>query len=84
MVTCIPVAPDGTVDPRWGRAARVAVMRVEGGEIARFLQEHRVELVVADHMGGHMVRMLEGMGIVVRLAAAGQATAAVASAARSS
>jgi predicted Fe-Mo cluster-binding NifX family protein len=84
MVTCIPVAPDGTVDPRWGRAARVAVMRVEGGEIARFLQEHRVELVVADHMGGHMARMLEGMGIAVRLGAAGQATAAVASAARSS
>lgn len=34
MVVCVPVTPDGRIDPSWGRAARVAVMRVEGGVIA--------------------------------------------------
>ncbi|CAB1127904.1 Nitro_FeMo-Co domain-containing protein [Candidatus Hydrogenisulfobacillus filiaventi] len=26
---CVPVNPDGTIDPRWGRAARVALVDVE-------------------------------------------------------
>jgi predicted Fe-Mo cluster-binding NifX family protein len=33
MVICIPVLADGTVDPRWGRAQRVAVARVSGGAV---------------------------------------------------
>ncbi len=28
MIVCIPVMPDGSVDPRWGRAERVAVATV--------------------------------------------------------
>jgi predicted Fe-Mo cluster-binding NifX family protein len=33
MVICVPVMPDGRVDQRWGRAARVAVARIEAGTI---------------------------------------------------
>jgi predicted Fe-Mo cluster-binding NifX family protein len=33
MVICIPVTPDGQVDGGFGRAARVAVIRVDGGEV---------------------------------------------------
>ena len=29
MVVCVPVGPDGAIDPRWGRAHRVAVAQVE-------------------------------------------------------
>ena len=34
MIVCVPVGPDGSVDPRWGRAERVAIATVEGGDIA--------------------------------------------------
>lgn len=33
MVICVPVGPDGMVDPRWGRAAQVRVIHLERGEI---------------------------------------------------
>jgi len=33
MVVVIPVTEDGQVDPRWGRAERVAVAVVEGGDV---------------------------------------------------
>jgi len=33
MVICIPVTPDGAVDGGFGRASRVAVLRVEDGAI---------------------------------------------------
>jgi predicted Fe-Mo cluster-binding NifX family protein len=33
MIVCVPVTPDGQVDPRWGRAARVAVATIDGGQI---------------------------------------------------
>ena len=33
MVICVPVTPDGAIDTSWGRAARVAVIRVEDGAI---------------------------------------------------
>ena len=36
MIVCVPVQPDGTVDPRWGRARRIAVAEVRDGEIARW------------------------------------------------
>ena len=103
MRVCVPVTPNGQVDPRWGRAQRVAVADVNaatiagweefdvgwdrshdaGGEgqhharVARFLHEHRVEGVVADHMGPGMAQMLARMGIAVRLGAAGVARSAV-------
>ena len=33
MMVCIPVTDDGMVDPRWGKADRVAVAEVVGGSI---------------------------------------------------
>ena len=48
----------------------------EGGHharIARFLREHNVEAVVANHMGPPMEQMLGKMRIEVRLGAAGSA-----------
>ena len=33
MKVCVPVTADGQVDPRWGRADRVAVAEVADGEI---------------------------------------------------
>jgi predicted Fe-Mo cluster-binding NifX family protein len=103
MVVCVPVTPDGNVDGGFGRAARVAVMRVEDGaiaaaevhavgwdvlhdegpegshhaRIARFLIEHRVEAVVAGHVGPPMVHTMGRMGIRVAMGAAGDARTAV-------
>lgn len=34
MVVCVPVMSDGQIDPRWGRAARVAIVDVEDGAVA--------------------------------------------------
>jgi len=56
---CVPVAPDGTIDPRWGRAARVAVARLEGGRIAAW-DEHDVSWDVLHDVGtegGHHARV---------------------------
>jgi len=33
MLVCVPVTTDGQVDPRWGRAARVAVGEVRDGSL---------------------------------------------------
>lgn len=107
MILCAPVTMTGEIDPRWGRAARVAVVEVhdseviswqgfdvawdalhdagsEGGHharVARFLQEHRVEVVVANHMGDPMAQMLTQMGIGSWLGADGDARQAILAAA---
>lgn len=108
MLACVPVTSDGLVDPRWGRADRVAIVEVSGdtvanwqefdvgwgalhdagserrhhARVARFLLEHRVQMVVADHMGQGMLRMLQTMGITVHLGAAGEARQAIGDAVR--
>lgn len=33
MTVCVPVTADGMIDPRWGRADRVAVASTDGGRI---------------------------------------------------
>ncbi len=99
MVVCVPVTADRLIDPRWGRADRVAIAEVTGNgiadwqeydvgwstlhdagtegshhaRVARFLQDHHVEAVVANHMGMGMMHMLERMGLEVRLGAMGDA-----------
>jgi predicted Fe-Mo cluster-binding NifX family protein len=99
MMVCVPVTGDGLIDPRWGRADRVAIAEVtargiggwqefdvgwstlhdEGTEgshharVARFLLDHHVEAVVANHMGEPMVHTLQQMGLEVRLGATGDA-----------
>ncbi len=106
MIVCVPVGNDGAVDPRWGRAARVALATVAkgaitdwhevdvewdvlhdtGGEgahharVARFLRGNHVEVVVAHHMGAGMSRMLDTMGVAVKLGAEGDPRLAVLSA----
>jgi predicted Fe-Mo cluster-binding NifX family protein len=107
MVICVAVTADGRIDPRWGRAERVAVVEMEAAAItgweeyavgwdalhsagpegahharvARFLREHHVDTVLADHMGEAMHHMLGKMGIAVRLGASGEARSAVTAAA---
>ena len=99
LVVCVPVTTEGLIDPRWGRADRVAITEVTGtgigawheyevrwkslhdagtegshhARLARFLQEHQVQAVVANHMGEPMVHMLERMGVKVWLGAVGDA-----------
>lgn len=41
MRVCVPITDDGEVDPRWGRAERVAVADVTQGEISGW-QEYTV------------------------------------------
>ena len=41
MRICVPVTNDGRIDPRWGRAERVAVASVEAGRLADW-KEHEV------------------------------------------
>lgn len=103
MIVCVPVTPVSEIDPRWGRAARVAIAEVDDGAIARwdeidvgwdvlhdagsegghharvarFLQEQGIEVVVANHMGDPMLKMLAAMGVQVRLGASGDARGAV-------
>jgi predicted Fe-Mo cluster-binding NifX family protein len=36
MILCVPVTPSGEVDPRWGRAATVAVADVRDGRIVQW------------------------------------------------
>lgn len=33
MIVCVPVNSDSTIDPRWGRADRIAVAEVLAGDI---------------------------------------------------
>jgi predicted Fe-Mo cluster-binding NifX family protein len=99
MIVCIPVAHDGLVDARWGRADRVAVATASAdmidtweefdvgwgrlhdsgtepshhARVARFLKDHAVEVVAANHMGPPMEHMLDKMGIQIHLGAAGNA-----------
>ena len=104
MVICVPVTVEGSIDPRWGRAGRVAIAEAtadgigswqefdvgwgelhdSGGEgahharVGRFLLDHHVEAVVANHMGPGMSHMLQQMAIAVHLGAAGNAREVVA------
>ena len=59
MIVCVPVPPDGDVDPRWGRAARVAIAKVEAGRITAW-DEHAVAWDVLHDVGtegGHHARV---------------------------
>lgn len=78
---------DGDEISHW-RVIRVGwdVAHDEGSEgahharVARFLIDHEVTTVVAEHMGPGMARMLATMGLTVLLGAHGDARAAVLSA----
>ncbi len=51
MVVCIPVSEDGSVDQRWGRARRVAIVQVSDREIDGWT-EHDVEWDALHDAGG--------------------------------
>lgn len=38
MKVCVPITDAGTVDPRWGRAERVAVAEVDGGTVVQWVE----------------------------------------------
>ena len=50
MAICVPVLSDGTVDPRWGKADRLAVVEVAQGEI-RSWEEFQVDWSVRHDEG---------------------------------
>jgi predicted Fe-Mo cluster-binding NifX family protein len=69
-------------DVGWGRLHDEGPEGAHHARIARFLRDHEVEAVVANHMGMGMVRMLERMGIRIHLGAMGDARQAVLAAAK--
>ena len=59
MILCVPVTTTGEIDPRWGRAGRVAVAEVVGGSVQRW-DEHDVgwdRLHDEGSEGGHHARV---------------------------
>jgi predicted Fe-Mo cluster-binding NifX family protein len=59
VIVCVPVTPDGEIDPRWGRAARVAIAKIEAGQITAWT-EHDVawdSLHDVGTEGGHHARV---------------------------
>ncbi len=59
MIVCVPVTPDGQIDGSWGRAPRVAVAKVEGGQITAW-DEHPVAWDALHDVGtegGHHARV---------------------------
>lgn len=72
MIVAVPVTGDGLLDPRWGRAQRVAIAEVRDGEVVRF-DPHDVgwaDLHDAGSEGGHHARIArflrdEGVDAVV-------------------
>lgn len=72
MIVCVPVTPAGEIDPRWGRAARVAVADVRDGALASW-EEFEVgwdALHDTGSEGGHHARVARflkehGTGVVV-------------------
>jgi hypothetical protein len=50
MAICVPVLSDGTVDPRWGKADRLAVVEVVQGEIQSW-EEFQVDWSVRHDEG---------------------------------
>jgi predicted Fe-Mo cluster-binding NifX family protein len=61
----------------WGTLRQSSSERAHHARVARFLRQHRIELVVARHMGEDMRDMITGMGITVRLGATCEARQAV-------
>ena len=79
---------DGTIvawhdyDVRWDALHDAGTEGSHHARVARFLQEHHVLGVVANHMGEPMAHMLERMGVRVWLGAVGDAREATVRGAR--
>jgi predicted Fe-Mo cluster-binding NifX family protein len=73
MIVCVPVTPAGQVDPRWGRAARVAVADARDGVIVAWSEVDVGWDVLHDERseGGHHARVagfLRSLGVEVVVA----------------
>lgn len=69
-------------DVQWDKLHDVGTDGGHHARVATFLKDHRVEVVVAGHMGPPMVQMLSRMRILARLGAQGDAREAVLAAGR--
>lgn len=65
------------IEVSWSRLHDEGTEGSHHARVVKFLKEHGVEAVVANHMGDGMTRMLKTMSIPVRLGAAGDARTAV-------
>jgi predicted Fe-Mo cluster-binding NifX family protein len=65
------------VEVSWSRLHDEGTSGSHHARVVTFLHEHQVEVVVANHMGDGMVRMLDSMGLPVHMGAVGDARAAV-------
>jgi predicted Fe-Mo cluster-binding NifX family protein len=63
-------------DVAWDRLHDSGTEGAHHARVARFLREQEASVVIAERMGEGMTRMLEKLGLVVRLGAAGDARAA--------
>lgn len=70
------------VEVSWSRLHDEGTPGSHHARIVKFLREHQVEAVVANHIGDGMRRMLDTMGLPVHLGATGDARAAVQAAGR--
>lgn len=70
------------VEVSWSRLHDEGTPGSHHARVVTFLREHKVEAVVANHMGDGMVRTLDTMGLPVHMGAAGDARAAVQAATR--
>lgn len=74
-VVCIPLTADGRLDPRWGRAERVAVVRASGASGIESWQEFEVGWGRSHEMSGEgehharIARFLKEHGITTVVAA---------------
>lgn len=65
------------IEVSWSRLHDEGTDGSHHARVVKFLKEHGVEAVVANHMGDGMTRMLHTMEIPVHLGAAGDARIAV-------
>ncbi|MDQ1538839.1 MAG: hypothetical protein QOE58_3232 [Actinomycetota bacterium] len=70
------------VEVSWSRLHDEGTSGSHHARVVGFLREQKVEALVANHIGGGMVRMLDKMGLPVHLDAAGDAQEAVLAACR--
>ena len=66
-----------TVDVGWDTSHDEGTEGAHHARVARFLIDQHIEIVVAQHMGPGMTRMLSGMGLPVALGAGPDARGAV-------
>ena len=65
------------VEVSWNRLHDEGTDGSHHARIAKFIKENKVEMIVVDHMGDGMVRMLKTMEIPVVFGAAGPAKTAI-------